>query len=85
MASAVSLDNMESKRTKGMYTVALLNCFHDSNTTILYMASQHTLRTPHLPFPSLDPRTRHPTCPCQRLERTLRPMMIVASPNHVHV
>lgn len=47
--------------------------------------SKHTLRTPHLPLPPVDPRTSHPTRPGQSLERTFRPMMVITSPNHIHM
>ena len=49
------------------------------------MISKHALRTPHLPLLPLDPRTSHPTRPRQCLERTLRPVMIITSPDHVHM
>ena len=48
-------------------------------------SSKHALGTPHLPFLSLEPRTSHPTRPRQRLERTLRPVVIIAPLYHIHM
>lgn len=46
---------------------------------------QHTLGTPNLALPLLDHRRRMPDSNSQRLERTLRPVVVVVSPNAVYV
>ena len=46
---------------------------------------QYALGTRHLPFPSHDGTRRHPRRHGQRLERTLRPVMIVITPDTINV
>lgn len=46
---------------------------------------QNPLRTPDLPFPRCYPSCGHPNRHRQCLKRTLRPMMIILSPQHIHM
>ena len=46
---------------------------------------QDTLRTRHLSFPSSNLTSRHPRRNSKRLERTLRPVMIILSSDTINV
>ena len=50
-----------------------------------HICSQNPLRANHLPLSAPHPRTRLPHRQRQRLERTLRAVMIIVPPQHIHV
>lgn len=46
---------------------------------------QNTLRTRHLPLLARHPRGSHPDSPGNSLERTLRLVVVILTPQHIHV